>query len=61
VRAYHDVLDYDRPRYQEFCRRMLGSGVRLIERGLWYVSAAHTAADIDLAVEKADSVLKEMA
>ena len=61
VFAYHDVLDYDRARYQDFCRRMLGRGVRLIERGLWYVSAAHTADDIRATLATAKAVLEEMA
>jgi glutamate-1-semialdehyde 2,1-aminomutase len=60
VFAYHDVLDYDRTRYQEFCLRMLGHGVRLIERGLWYVSAAHTSDDIRSTLDTVKSVLAEM-
>ena len=60
VTAYHDVLDYDRPRYQEFSQRMLAGGIRLIERGLWYVSAAHTPEDIDTALAIAGRVLREM-
>ena len=61
VRAYHDVLAYDRARYQEFSQGMLAAGVRLIERGLWYVSVAHTPEDIDAAVAAAERVLKDMA
>ena len=60
VTAYHDVLDYDRARYREFAGRMLENGIRLIERGLWYVSAAHTPDDIDTALAAAQRVLKDM-
>jgi glutamate-1-semialdehyde 2,1-aminomutase len=61
VSAYHDVLDYERARYQEFSQRMLERGIRLIERGLWYISAAHSADDVEITLETAQSVLTEMA
>jgi len=32
-------------------------GIRLIGRGLWYLSAAHTAEEIDQAVAAAGEVL----
>jgi glutamate-1-semialdehyde 2,1-aminomutase len=35
-------------------------GIRLIGRGLWYVSAAHTSADLDLAIATAHDVLKSL-
>jgi glutamate-1-semialdehyde 2,1-aminomutase len=37
----------DTPRYHRFAAALLERGVRVIERGLWYVSTAHTDADID--------------
>jgi glutamate-1-semialdehyde 2,1-aminomutase len=40
---------------------MLLRGVRLIERGLWYVSAAHTEEDIRLTLQQAEAVLAGMA
>ena len=40
---------------------MLLEGVRVIERGLWYVSAAHTDDDIAVTLEAADRVLGEIA
>jgi glutamate-1-semialdehyde 2,1-aminomutase len=33
-------------------------GIRLIGRGLWYLSAAHTEAEIDQAIETAREVFK---
>lgn len=60
VSEYDHVLDYDRKRYGEFCQRMLGRGVRLIERGLWYVSSAHSRNDVELCLEAAEAVLMEM-
>ncbi len=58
---WRDTLAYDRPRYKSFLDRMQDRGIRLIGRGLWYVSAAHTEADIDHAVAVAGDVLGEMA
>jgi glutamate-1-semialdehyde 2,1-aminomutase len=39
---------------------MQDSKVRIIGRGLWYISAAHTEADIDEAIKKAKEVLSCM-
>jgi glutamate-1-semialdehyde 2,1-aminomutase len=61
VSAYHGTLDYDRARYQDFCGRMLRRGIRLIERGLWYVSAAHSAGDIQTTLATAEAVLMDLA
>jgi glutamate-1-semialdehyde 2,1-aminomutase len=60
VAAYHETLDYDRTRYQDFCVRMLRRGIRLIERGLWYVSAAHTEEDVAAALAATEAVLSGM-
>lgn len=37
---------------------MHDNGVRIIGRGLWYISAAHTEEEINFALEKAEKVLK---
>lgn len=60
VRHYDHVLDYDKARYRRFCELMLMRGVRLIERGLWYVSLAHSDADIRHALDAAEASLQEM-
>lgn len=60
VTEYDHVLDYDRGRYGEFCQLMLARGVRLIERGLWYVSAAHSEDDVRLCLAAVESALEEM-
>ncbi len=60
VTEYDHVLDYDRKRYGDFCQLMLARGVRLIERGLWYVSTAHTEEDVRLCLAAAESALKEL-
>lgn len=50
---YRDCLECDTAKYATFTREMLDRGVRLIGRGIWYISAAHTEQDIDYAVEVA--------
>ncbi|MBI1298150.1 aminotransferase class III-fold pyridoxal phosphate-dependent enzyme [bacterium] len=48
--AIHDYRDYaihcDKARYDKFTFEMLKRGVRLIGRGIWYISAAHTPEQI---------------
>lgn len=58
--TYDHVLDYDKDSYRRFCLGMLSRGVRLIERGLWYVSLAHDEADIDYALAAARETLQEL-
>jgi glutamate-1-semialdehyde 2,1-aminomutase len=58
---FRHVAADDRAAYQAFCRGMLLEGVRLIERGLWYVSAAHTQDDIAMTLAAADRVLGRIA
>ena len=60
IRDYRDTLAYDKARYAHFVREMQESGIRLIGRGLWYVSAAHTIEDIDYAVQRAREILAAM-
>ncbi|NJM41874.1 MAG: aminotransferase class III-fold pyridoxal phosphate-dependent enzyme [Anaerolineae bacterium] len=60
MRDYRDTLSYDRAIYAKFVAEMHERGVRLIGRGLWYLSAAHTDADIDEAIAVARDVLKMM-
>ncbi|HVK05098.1 MAG TPA: aminotransferase class III-fold pyridoxal phosphate-dependent enzyme, partial [Armatimonadaceae bacterium] len=61
VRDLRGALDaYDRPKYAAFVAEMQERGVRLIGRGLWYVSAAHTEGEIEHAVETAREVLEGM-
>jgi len=56
VRDYRDTLHYDRARYAAFVQAMQERGIRLIGRGLWYISAAHTEADVEQAAQAAAEV-----
>ncbi len=58
--TYRHLASDDRAAYRAFCEAMLAEGIRLIERGLWYVSAAHTEADIAVTLEAASRVLGRM-
>jgi glutamate-1-semialdehyde 2,1-aminomutase len=60
VRDFRDTLTYDKPRYAAFVAAMLEHGIRLIGRGLWYISAAHTKEDIDHCIAAAHSVLSTL-
>jgi glutamate-1-semialdehyde 2,1-aminomutase len=44
---YRTAAKQDTARYHRFTAALMERGVRVLERGLWYVSTAHTEADID--------------
>jgi glutamate-1-semialdehyde 2,1-aminomutase len=55
---FRDTLTFDKAKNAKFIFEMQERGVRIIGRGLWYLSAAHTEADIDHAVATAQDVFK---
>ncbi|MFY7793222.1 MAG: aspartate aminotransferase family protein [Chitinophagaceae bacterium] len=59
-RDYRDTLTADRARLGRFVAGMHDAGVRVIGRGLWYISAVHTDAEIDHAISAARDVLAAM-
>ncbi len=60
VRDYAHTLSFDKSKYSEFCTRMREKGVRLIPRGLWYLSVAHTEDDVARCAGAARSCFEEM-
>lgn len=62
--AIRDYRDYaqscDKERYSRFCIAMLKRGVRLIERGVWYISAAHTEAHLAQTLSAVAKALQEV-
>ncbi len=61
MKDFRDNFKVDKVRYQEFYRRCLSHGVRLHSgRGRFYVSTAHTDADVDQTLEVFSKVFKEM-
>ena len=58
IRDYRDfATKTDQARYADFTLAMLERGVRLIGRGIWYVSAAHTEEQVERTLQIADEVL----
>jgi glutamate-1-semialdehyde 2,1-aminomutase len=60
VKDYRDTFSYDKARLGKFVAGMHDRGVRVIGRGLWYISAAHTEEDIEQAIGTAEDVLKTL-
>lgn len=61
IRDYRDYAGKcDKERYNAFTYAMLKRGIRLIGRGLWYVSAAHTDAQVERTLQAADESLREV-
>jgi glutamate-1-semialdehyde 2,1-aminomutase len=60
VNDFRDVLSYDKVKLGKFIAGMHDRGIRIIGRGLWYISAAHTEKDIDSALEIASAVFKQV-
>ena len=55
ITNYRDyALRQDAARWAHLRRCLLEEGVRAIERGLWFISLAHTQADIDEALQRAE-------
>ncbi len=53
---YRDSLEINSQRNSEFVGAMLDRGIRLLSRGLWYLSAAHTEADIQRALDAVEDI-----
>ena len=60
IRNYRDTLQTDKAKLKRFIAGLHDRGIRVIGRGLWYISAVHTDEDIEQAIETGAAVLKEM-
>jgi glutamate-1-semialdehyde 2,1-aminomutase len=54
---YREYLDRDAERYRRFVAALAERGVRTILRGTWYISAAHSEADIEETLDRAEAAL----
>lgn len=61
VNDYRDTFSYDKTKQSRFIAAMHDRGIRIIGRGLWYISAAHTDEDITYALGVAEEVLQDLA
>lgn len=57
---FRDTLSLDKAKLGKFIAGMHNRGIRVIGRGLWYISAAHEEKDIEQAVKTAEEVLKAL-
>lgn len=61
VHDFRETLQYDAARGAAFVRALHDHGLRVLSRGLWYLSAVHTDADIDEALLISRAVLGDIA
>jgi glutamate-1-semialdehyde 2,1-aminomutase len=60
IKDYRDyALHCDKERYNRLVLAMLKRGVRLVGRGIWYISAAHTQDHVAQTLETLDAALQE--
>lgn len=57
INEYRDTFSYDKAKLGKFIAGLHNKGIRVIGRGLWYISAAHTEEEIDHAIKTAREVL----
>jgi glutamate-1-semialdehyde 2,1-aminomutase len=60
VNEYRDTFSFDRAKLGRFISGLHDRGIRVIGRGLWYISTAHTEKEIDQALAAVTAVLGEM-
>lgn len=57
---FRDTLSFDTGKLKQMVVALHQEGIRVIGRGLWYISAAHTEKDIDQAIVTVDRVLSHL-
>ena len=60
ARNYRDLLKSDKALYVRFAHALLKRGVRVLERGAWFVSSAHDDAVIDATLEAVQSAAQDI-
>jgi glutamate-1-semialdehyde 2,1-aminomutase len=60
ITDYRGTFNCDKAKLGKFISGMHDEGVRIIGRGLWYISAAHTQDDVYFAIDKVRKVLKNL-
>ena len=60
VQDFRDTLSFDNAKLKRLIVGLHQEGIRVIGRGLWYISTAHTEEDIDHAIETVDRVLAHL-
>jgi len=57
LRSHDDAYASDTAAVADVAAHMLGSGVFALERGLWFISAAHTDEDVEVTVAAAEPAI----
>ena len=60
ARNYRDVASADKRGYAQLALALLRRGVRILERGAWFVSSAHDDAVIDATLTALRDALREL-
>lgn len=60
IQDYRGTLLADKAKLGKFVAAMHNRNIRIIGRGLWYISAAHTDADIDHTIMIAEEVMSKL-
>jgi glutamate-1-semialdehyde 2,1-aminomutase len=60
ARNYRDLLKCDKAEYVRFAHALLKRGVRVLERGAWFVSAVHDDAVIDATLDAVRGAAREI-
>lgn len=60
IHDFRDTLSFDNGKLKRFIVGLHQEGIRVIGRGLWYISAAHTEEDIDHAITVVERVLSNI-
>ena len=60
VNDFRGTLGYDKKKLAQFIAAMHDRGIRIIGRGLWYISTAHTEADVKHAIRVTREVLSQI-
>lgn len=60
AKDYRDTLRFDKAKLGKFIAAMHNKGIRIIGRGLWYISAAHQESDIHHTIKVAEDVFAEI-
>ena len=61
ARTYRDLAAADKAAYTRFAHALLRRGVRVLERGAWFVSLAHDAGVIDATLDAVADAAREVA
>ena len=55
VLDYRSYLECDQELYRQFADLLLEEGVRVLSRGMWYLSTAHTPEDIEFTLRAVEA------